>query len=441
MDALPTIAVLGAAGLIGQAIGEDLAGRGFRVAAIARRFTAAQATLFAPDAVTAPLVDQDVPALAGLLARSGAEVVVNCLGVLQDAPGVSTQEVHEGFAARLVEAIRSLSAPPLLIHLSMPGRNEDDHTAFARTKRAAERTIAGSGLAFVILRPGFVIAPAAFGGSALLRGLAMLPVGLPADVASRPFCGTAVADIAATIDVVARDWAAGRRDRHVTWEIGDRDPATVGDVVDALRARLGGPRPIVAVPALAMRLGALAGDLVARLGWAPPVRTTALAEMRRGVTLDPGPWSAATGLEPTSLRAAVARLPVTVQERWFARLFLVKPLVIVTLVAFWVLSGLIALTVAFGPASAILVAHGLPPRLADVATVVSSGIDISVGLAIAHRRSCGWGLVAGMVVALGYMGGAAVLTPDLWIEPLGALVKTGPAIVLMLVALLTLDAR
>jgi hypothetical protein len=30
---------------------------------------------------------------------------------------------------------------------------------------------------------------------------------------------------------------------------------------------------------------------------------------------------------------------------------------------------------------------------------------------------------------------------DLWIEPLGALVKTGPAIVLMLVALLTLDNR
>jgi hypothetical protein len=36
---------------------------------------------------------------------------------------------------------------------------------------------------------------------------------------------------------------------------------------------------------------------------------------------------------------------------------------------------------------------------------------------------------------------AAILTPDLWIEPLGALVKTGPSIVLMLVALVTLDNR
>jgi hypothetical protein len=39
------------------------------------------------------------------------------------------------------------------------------------------------------------------------------------------------------------------------------------------------------------------------------------------------------------------------------------------------------------------------------------------------------------------MLGAAILTRDLWIEPLGALVKTGPAIVLMVVALLTLDNR
>jgi DoxX-like family len=39
------------------------------------------------------------------------------------------------------------------------------------------------------------------------------------------------------------------------------------------------------------------------------------------------------------------------------------------------------------------------------------------------------------------MVGAALITPDLWAEPLGALVKTGPAIVLMLVALAVLDER
>ncbi len=72
---------------------------------------------------------------------------------------------------------------------------------------------------------------------------------------------------------------------------------------------------------------------------------------------------------------------------------------------------------------------------------VTSLMDISIGCLVAFRRTAGLGLVAGIVASLGYMVGTAVLTPDLWIEPLGALVKTWPAIVLMIVALLTLDHR
>ncbi len=64
-----------------------------------------------------------------------------------------------------------------------------------------------------------------------------------------------------------------------------------------------------------------------------------------------------------------------------------------------------------------------------------------MGALIAFRRTCATGLVAGIVLSLGYMVGCAILTPDLWIEPLGALVKTGPAIILMLVALMTMDNR
>jgi len=64
-----------------------------------------------------------------------------------------------------------------------------------------------------------------------------------------------------------------------------------------------------------------------------------------------------------------------------------------------------------------------------------------VGLAIAFRRTSRRGLLAGIVVSLFYMVGAAILTPELWLEPLGALVKTGPAIVLMLVALAISEDR
>ena len=129
------------------------------------------------------------------------------------------------------------------------------------------------------------------------------------------------------------------------------------------------------------------------------------------------------------------------QERWFAQLYLLKALIIGTLVVFWSLSGLIALFPAFNDATAILTAHGFPLRTAQAVTVVSSMTDIAIGAAIAVKRTCRPALFSGIVVSIFYMVGAAVITPEMWIEPLGALVKTGPAIVLMMVALATLDDR
>jgi hypothetical protein len=132
---------------------------------------------------------------------------------------------------------------------------------------------------------------------------------------------------------------------------------------------------------------------------------------------------------------------VTVQEHWFARLYLLKAFIIVALVIFWCVSGGIVLGFSFKPAAAMLVDHGFSVAMANAATVFSSLMDIGVGLAVAIRRTSRAGLVAGVGVSLFYMAGAAILTPELWIEPLGALVKTGPAIVLMLVALAMSDDR
>ncbi len=440
-DPLPTVAVLGASGLIGQSVAETLLRDGFPVVAVARRLTPAQAVAFGRAAVVAPIADLQPEALASLLSDHRIDIVFNCVGVLQDSARGSTTNVHELFVARLIHAIAAQTRPVLLIHVSVPGDDTSDATAFSRTKRRGECLIASAALPSVILKPGFVIAPAAYGGSALIRALAALPFALPTREANAPFSATAVADIARTVASVARRWAAGEREWRASWELAGRQPSSVAAVIDQFRIRFGGPPATWRVPGWLLRAGALAGDGAARLGWSPPVRTTALQEMRRGVNCNPKPWIEATGIEPLSLAQAVGALPATVQERWFARLFLLKPVVIASLSLFWVTSGLIALTIAFRPASAILMAHGFGEPLADSVTLVTSLADIGVGVAIAVRRTCGAGLLAGVALSLVYMVSAALITPDMWVEPLGALVKTGPAIVLMLAALAMLEAR
>jgi uncharacterized protein YbjT (DUF2867 family) len=439
MSVLPTIAVLGASGLIGEAVVTRLVQDGFPVVPIARRFTVAQRTAFGKIATECPFVTYDTNALAQIFAEKKIEIVVNCVGILQDGPRGNTQAVHHDFVAKLLQAIGTQRG--MLIHVSIPGAAETDQTSFSRTKREAERLIEKSTIPSIILRPGFVVASTAYGGSALLRALAALPLDLCVGDANKPFAFIAVDDIARTIAFAGRRWAKGERAWKAVWEPMSPEPTKLGDVIDAFRQRLGGPQYRISLPSWLLTTGAKIGDCASRLGWMPPVRSTALQEIRRGVTGNPKPWMAATGIEPAKLDQMVRYLSTGVQERWFARLYLVKPLVIGSLVLVWALSGLIALTVSFSTAAAILISHGIPAGLATMITIVSSVTDIAVGAMIALRKTCRFGLLAGIAVSLFYMLAAAVLMPDMWLEPLGALVKTAPAIVLMLVALAMLEDR
>jgi uncharacterized protein YbjT (DUF2867 family) len=435
-----TILVLGASGLIGRFVTDDLRARGFQAIGIARHFSPSQ-QVSAFD-LELPVMSMDATSLARLIREREVDIVVNCLGVLQDGPGSDTSEVHRDFVERLLEAIRGSGRAVRLVHISIPGATDEDRTAFSRTKREAERLIAASAIPYTILRPGFVIAPSAYGGSAMLRALAAFPLQLPTDEAVTPFQPVAIEDIAATIA-----WLAGRDIDDtvaggVSWDLMQPQPITLGNVIDQFRWSLGTSRmPRINLSGFLLDLGAKLGDLANGLGWTPPMRTTAIAELRRGVTGDPSAWMAATGIVPKTLAQAVGARPATIQDKWFARLFLLKALVIASLVVFWTMSGFISLVISYDAAARILRAHGFPPSSVAPVTILTSLMDVGIGILIAFRRSCAVGLIAGIVASLGYMVGAAMLTPDLWIEPLGALVKTGPAIVLMLVALLTLDNR
>jgi uncharacterized protein YbjT (DUF2867 family) len=439
-QSIPHILVLGASGLIGRFVTDDLRQRGFDVAGIARSFAGGQRV--SPDDIELPIIAMDASALAELIRTRDISVIVNCLGVLQDGPGSDTGGVHRDFVVRLLSAIRQSGRGVRLIQISIPGVAEADRTAFSTSKREAERLIAASGIPHAILRPGFVIAPSAYGGSAMIRALAALPFELPEKECAALFQSVAVEDITATIAWLAARPLDDSTTNAVTWDLMQAEPVTLGGVVDRFRAAFGTARqPRITVPKFLLDTGAIVGDLISRIGWMPPMRSTAIAELRRGVNGDPLLWMSATGIVPKRIEQMVGARGATIQDKWFARLYLIKALIIASLVLFWIASGFIALMISFPATTATLPSRGWPEALATPFAAITSLMDIGVGVLIAVRRTAAFGLAAGILVSLGYMVGCAIFTPDLWFEPLGALVKTGPAIVLMLVALLTLDNR
>jgi uncharacterized membrane protein len=85
------------------------------------------------------------------------------------------------------------------------------------------------------------------------------------------------------------------------------------------------------------------GNVAQTFGWRTPINTTAQAEMRRGATGDPEPWRRETGIAPRDVEAALASEPASVQERWFARLYSLKPLIFGVFGLFWIVTGVISL--------------------------------------------------------------------------------------------------
>ena len=114
------ILVLGASGLIGRHVTDDLRSRGFAAIGIARRFSSSQ-TASALN-LEVPLLALDSTALARLIADHGIDVVVNCIGLLQDGPRGDVAGVHGDFVARLLRAIRDCGRPIRLVHISIRAR-------------------------------------------------------------------------------------------------------------------------------------------------------------------------------------------------------------------------------------------------------------------------------------------------------------------------------
>jgi hypothetical protein len=274
----------------------------------------------------------------------------------------------------------------------------------------------------------------------LLRALATTPIDLPGAMRSRPFAPVAVADISETVAALARRALAGER-FSATWDLCAAQPATLGEVADAFRRRFGAPAPRFTAPMALASLNGVASDVVAWLGWLAPTRRTALREIARGVAADPSGWMAETGARPRSLDEALQAVPVDAPALWFARLYWLKPLIIATLALFWIVSGVLALSVGSEAARGWAVALGWSEGAASAFAIATALADIGVGALIAVRRTHGVGLAAGAALALAYVAGATALAPGLWSDPLGPLVKVFPTLALSAAAWAILPDR
>ncbi|MCC6889915.1 MAG: SDR family oxidoreductase [Hyphomicrobiales bacterium] len=427
------VLVVGASGLIGSALSSHLLTEGQEVVGIGRG--RAEPGLNAMSWITLDLATAGNPEhWVGVL--TGIDAVVNCTGVLQDSPGNSTESVHHTGVAALFRACERLGVRRV-VHLSAAGIGEKAPSAFSRSKRAGEQALMALDLDWVILRPSVVVGRAAYGGSALMRGLASLPL-LPIMPATGPLQIVHLDDLIHTITFLIKPTAPARLVLDVVGPYRYRFEEAIGLLRQWMRWP---PARHVPLPRWLAWLLYRLGDAVALLGWKPPVRTTAKLEMVRGAVGDPEPLRRVIGLQPQRFEAALAREPASVQERWFSRLYMLKPLVFAMFASFWIATGLISLGPGWQRGVSLVMDGGVSAGLARTLVLAGGLADIVIGLAIAIRPTARLGLYAALAISFAYAIIGTVLLPELWLDPLGPMLKIGPIMVFNLVALAILEDR
>jgi hypothetical protein len=182
------------------------------------------------------------------------------------------------------------------------------------------------------------------------------------------------------------------------------------------------------------------GDLIALLGWRPPVRSTAQLEIARGAVGDIGQMERFQ-LQPKSLSAFFAAAPASVQERWFARLYLLKPVAFIVLCLFWISTAFVSLGPGWDYGIGLMREGGVEGSTAALTVIAGALADLAIGLAIAYRPTSRYGLYAAIAISFGYAIIGTILVPRLWADPLGPMLKIWPIIVMHFAALAILEDR
>lgn len=423
--------VVGASGLIGSALAAHLSQAGHSIVAVGRRLAPGLVPVHQVQLDVARATDPDI----WLTHLAGVDAVVNCAGALQES-GDELTGVHVSGISALFRACER-SGIRRVVHLSAVGVDRETPTEFSRTKLAGDRALMALDLDWIILRPSVVIGRAAYGGSALLRGLAALPI-RPMMPNTAPLQPVLLDDL---VSVVAFFLQPGAPVRQAIEIVGPRQ-YSFDDLVSLFRNWMRWPAAhVLALPGWMSAAVYRLGDLIALLGWRPPVRMTAQLEMTRGARGDPSAMLKVTGLRPRALEDELRREPASVQERWFARLYLLKPLVIGVSSLFWVGTGLVSLGPGWERGITLVMDGGVSRELATLAVLAGGLGDLIIGTAMMHRRSARLALYGAVAISITYAIIGSIIVPWLWTDPLGPMLKIGPLIVFNLVALAILEDR
>lgn len=416
------ILLLGAGGFIGRHILAELTVRGHGVVAVVRN-TAGLGDAFP----SARFVELDLARATAVAAwtplLSDIDMIVNAAGILH---GNGMDAVHVDMPRALYAAAADAGVKRAVLISAISARPDVD-TDYARSKLAGECALRESGIGWTILRPSLVYGEGSYGGTSLMRGMAGLPFAIPIPGDGRfAFTPIHVRDLACAVHIACEE----ERFSGQTLDPVGPETLELRDILSRYRAWLGfGTARALSIPMPVMRFLGRLGD---RLGNGP-IATNSLVQMVAGNAGDSAAFRDTIGFQPRTLDEALRDRPAEVQDRWHARLFFLAPLIKIILVLIWLASAWLGLARGAAPTAELVEALGLPHAWADPLRIGGSILDIAIAALLLGDRTARLSTAAQLLAVIGYTFVIGIAMPELWLDPLGPLLKNFPILGLILV--------
>jgi len=422
------ILVTGAYGFIGRQVVAGLLQAGHQVVCAVRK---PEPTVFAGlDTVVCDFAHDTQPE-DWMPRLTDIDAVVNCAGILREGKGQTFDAVHRAAPGALFDACVKAGLKRV-VQVSALGSPEDGD--FIRSKHAADAYLLSLPIESVVVRPSVVYSTSgSYGGTSLMRALSATPwvLGLPGsgDQPLQPITGE---DLAAVIVAAVEREACA----NTMLEAVGPEPITFREYLLGFRQWLGIAPPVILlrVPLFLIGLSAFVGERLGR----GPLGLTMFRMLQRGNVGKTGAYAELvekTGVEPGSLAQALSRRPGFVQDRWHARLYLLRPVLRVFLALVWIVSGVVGFITPQAEIETLAQGLGLSMSVVMPLIYVVSALDLLLGLCLLLGL---WVPVVGvlmLVSVLAYTLVFGMALPNLWLEPLGGLLKNLAVIPALLVML------
>ncbi|MDR3492110.1 MAG: NAD(P)H-binding protein [Gammaproteobacteria bacterium] len=355
------------------------------------------------------------------------DAVINCVGVFQTTKEKTMWNIHYEAPKALFEACVKQGIKKI-IQISALGIDKVN-VPYATSKLAIDKYLQTLDIDSAIIRPGLVYGKGSYGGSSLFRGLAGLPFIIPI-----PGRGERLQQPIHVDDLTfIVEQALTLTGKQILCAVGE-EKLSIKNVLIKLRAWLGFKKAwAIAVPELFIKLGAKIGN------WIPnsPMSETGIKMMAVDNTASDVEiinLKNIIHLKPRSFSSGLNGMVSSVQDRWHARLYFLRPMLRISLAFIWIFSGIVSVLPISSPLSFDLLTQAkIPLSLQPIALYTLSTIDILFGIATLFNYRL---LLMGFLQCVCILFYTAVISfslPMYWLHPFAPIAKNIPILMAILI--------